>query len=146
MEEKTPFTNRGKIPDEKKELAVALLHSGKSYREVAEALEISIGSVHNIAREPMARIGPLVAELKERFAAKHYLLADHILGKIGDSDIERASLREKIQAAAILQDKARALEKETFRADFFEPIRELERLKRLERREERHRSELPGIE
>jgi len=136
MEMKTPFTNRGQIPDEKKELAVALLHAGKSYREVAEALDISIGSIHKIAKEPMEKIGPLVRELKERFAMRNYLLAEHILGKIDDSDIRKSSLKDKVLAASILADKARAHEKDTFRADWFAPLHRVEQLEQRERREQ----------
>jgi hypothetical protein len=103
---------RGKrLETEEKELARGLLAMGKSYREVAEALELSVGSVHNIAKEPLERVEPMVSEIKRRFAMKHWLLADHILNKIHIHDVARASLREKALAAAIITDKALMLEK-----------------------------------
>jgi hypothetical protein len=103
---------RGKrLETEEKELARGLLAMGKSYREVAEALELSVGSVHNIAKEPLERVEPMVSEIKRRFAMKHWLLADHILNKIHIHDVARASLKEKALAAAIITDKALMLEK-----------------------------------
>jgi len=45
-----------KIPEDKRDLARALLLAGSTYKEVAEALDISIGSVHNITREPSERL------------------------------------------------------------------------------------------
>ena len=95
---------------EKRELARVLLASGRTYREVAEALDISVGSVHNIMKESGERVGPLVASIKKRFAAKQFILADHILSRITDWDIGKASLKEKVLAAAILADKAAQME------------------------------------
>ncbi|MDA8169073.1 MAG: hypothetical protein M0Z59_05155 [Nitrospiraceae bacterium] len=42
----------------KRELARVLLASGRTCREVAEALDISVGSVHNIMKESGERVGP----------------------------------------------------------------------------------------
>ena len=98
------------LPEEKKDLAVSLLRAGKSYREVAEALDISVGSVHNICMEPREGLDPLVAEIKSRLSARYYLLADHVLGWIIDDNLRGASLKEKAIAAAILTDKARMLD------------------------------------
>jgi len=99
------------IRDDEKELARALLAMGRSYREVAEAMELSVGSIHNIAKEPIARIEPVVREIRRRFAMKHWLLSDHILSGIRPRDLLHATLREKALASAILTDKALALEK-----------------------------------
>jgi len=99
------------IKQDEKELARALLAMGRSYREVAEAMELSVGSVHNIAREPMERIEPVLQEIRRRFAMKHWMLADHILGNIDARDLMYAGLKEKALAAAILTDKAMVLEK-----------------------------------
>lgn len=100
-----------KLRTDEKELARGLLAMGKSYREVAEAMDLSVGSVHNIAKEPPERAEPMVTEIKRRFAMKHWLLADHILNRIHIHDVGRASLKEKAIAAAIITDKALMLEK-----------------------------------
>jgi hypothetical protein len=84
---------------------------GRSYREVAEAMELSVGSVHNIAKEPVERIEPVVREIRRRFAMKHWLLSDHILSDIHKRDLLHASLKEKAIASAILTDKAMELER-----------------------------------
>jgi len=99
------------ITEEKRELARALLAAGKSYREVARAMDLSVGSVHNISRESSEDIEPLVAQIRGRFAMKHWLLADHILSRITDGNLLEASLKDKALAAAILTDKAIAIEK-----------------------------------
>lgn len=101
-----------KIPSDKKAAAVELLRAGKTYREVAEALDISIGSVHNIANEPPEVTAPFVDEIKKRLAHKHYILADHILNNliISPYSIGKASLKDRVLAAAILLDKARQIE------------------------------------
>jgi hypothetical protein len=99
------------IKEEQKELAQALLAAGKSYREVARAMDLSIGSVHNISRESSEDIEPLVAQIRGRLAMKHWLLADHILSRITEGNLIRASLKDKALAAAILTDKAMAIEK-----------------------------------
>jgi hypothetical protein len=112
MEFKPPFAGRRKIPETRRELARALLEAGKTYREVAEALDMSVGSVHNVMKEPPERTAPLLSALKSRFAMKHLMISDHILGRISDTDIMQASLRDKVIAAAILADKARLLEGE----------------------------------
>jgi hypothetical protein len=100
-----------KIRENEKELARALLAMGRSYREVAEAMELSVGSIHNIAREPVERIEPVVREIRRRFAMKHWMLADHVLNTITRHDLSHASLKEKAIASAILTDKAITLEK-----------------------------------
>ncbi|MDA8156386.1 MAG: helix-turn-helix domain containing protein [Actinomycetota bacterium] len=103
-------TKREKIREEKKELAVALLEAGRTYREIAEALDIGIASVHRIAKEPYEKTLPLVEAIKARFAAKHYLLADYILNGIEDYNICNASLKDRIICAAILADKGMQIE------------------------------------
>ncbi len=105
-EEKQEQRKWRKIEESKRQMALALLKSGSSYREVAVALDMSVGSVHNIAKEPEREIGPLVEEIKNRLAMKYLLLADHILNRITDWNIKEASLKEKALTAAILTDKA----------------------------------------
>lgn len=100
-----------RINEDKREVVRVLLETGRSYRDVADTLEISIGSVHNIMKEPAGLTAGFVAALKARFAQKHYMLSDHILTRITDGDIRGASLKDKVIAAAILADKARSLEK-----------------------------------
>jgi len=82
---------------------------------IINLLDISIGTVHNIMKEPMEDIEVLVEHIKKRLAAKHYLLSDHILNKITDYNILKASLQQKVLSSAILTDKARLLEGKTQR-------------------------------
>ncbi len=95
-----------KIAGQRRAMAKALLATGRSYREVAEALDISVGSVHNIMKESSEDIMRILKETQARHAMKCLLLSDHILGRISDSDINHASLREKVIVSAILSDKA----------------------------------------
>ena len=101
-----------RISEEKKELATTLVKAGKPFREVAEVLQISIGSVHNISSEPYEDIAPIVDEIKKRSAFKHYLLSDYILSSISELNLTYASLKDKVLASAILTDKARVLDDE----------------------------------
>jgi hypothetical protein len=98
------------ITSKTRTLAGVMLRSGSSYREVSEALEISVGSVHNISREDMDYLEPLVMEMKRRSAYRCYLLADHTLNRMSDVDFEGASLKEKSVAAGVLFDKATMLD------------------------------------
>jgi len=101
---------RGKrIHHAKRELARALVGGGMTYQEVADTLEISVGSVHNVLKEPPAAVAPIVREMQARLAHKTFMLADHILSRICDYDLDKARLKEKALAAAILMDKARML-------------------------------------
>ncbi len=100
-----------KIAKEKRAMARALLAEGRPYREVAEALDISVGSVHNIMKESREDIMRISKETRVRLAMKCLLLSDHILCRISDYDISNASLKEKALASAILADKAAKLEK-----------------------------------
>jgi hypothetical protein len=110
----TPFESHGgamkRIGEKKRQMARELLEAGRTYREVAEAMDISIGTLHNIMREPPEATASLVGEIKGRLSAKHYMLADYILNTIEPLNIHNASLRDKVIAAAILVDKARLLE------------------------------------
>ncbi len=98
------------IAQEKRAMAKALLASGRPYREVAEALDISVGSVHNIMKESREDVMRILKETRARHAMKCFLLSDHILGRISDSDIRNASLKEKVVASAMLDDKAAKFE------------------------------------
>jgi hypothetical protein len=65
--------------------------------------------VHNLLKEPPQAVAPIVREMNARLAHKASMLADHILARISDYDINKASLKEKALAAAILMDKAQML-------------------------------------
>jgi hypothetical protein len=94
------------ITEDKKSMARAMIEAGSSYRQAAEVLEISSGSVYNIMRTTHEDLNPIVSSVKLEFANKFYLLSDYIVSRISDLDIGRASLKEKAIAAAILADKA----------------------------------------
>jgi superfamily II DNA/RNA helicase len=98
-----------KFEEEQRALAKVLVASGKTYREVAEALDMSVGTVHNIMKEKAEDIAPIIKEIRRRFAAKTCALSDHLLNKITNADIENATLIQKVTASAILMDKARQL-------------------------------------
>ena len=107
-----------KIAGQRRAMAKALLAVGRPYREVAEALDISVGSVHNIMKESSEDIMRILSETRARHAMKCLLLSDHILGRISDYDIIHASLREKVSVSAILADKALKFEIMTAQAGF----------------------------
>lgn len=112
MKETSRKKSRGqRIEEQRRELARALLKAGRSYREVAAALQMGVASVHRVAQEDPQDIEPLVREIKKRFSMKYYLLANHVLDSIDGSDIRNASLKEKALAAAILTDKAVGLDR-----------------------------------
>ncbi len=100
-----------KTPEEKRELALAMLEAGKSYSQVASALNISISTVHNIVIKGQdSASSSLIGLIKQRLAGRNYLLADLILSWVSDLDLQYASLKDKAVAAAILIDKARLIE------------------------------------
>ena len=99
-----------KLPEDKRELARAMVRAGKSYREVAEALDISKGSIFNIMKATGTDIRALADEIRAEMSAKSLVLADYILNRISDYSIGQASLKERAIAAAILMDKARDME------------------------------------
>lgn len=93
----------------KRELARSMLDAGKTYREVAEALNIGLGTVHSIAAErPDAR---LAGALRKNFSSRCLMMADQILSDISRHDIAKSSLQQQTIAMAILLDKAMLLEK-----------------------------------
>lgn len=73
-----PKDKYGKIAEAKREPARALLETGHTYREVAEALDIGVSSVHKTSKEPPEKIFKLAEEAGARFTAKQVLLAEHI--------------------------------------------------------------------
>ncbi|MBI4823086.1 MAG: hypothetical protein HY805_02500 [Nitrospirae bacterium] len=76
-----------KITEEKRLSARILLAEGKPYREIASTLEISIGSLHNIVKEPTENLSPFIDEIKKRAAMKYWLLSDHILSRISELNL-----------------------------------------------------------
>ena len=92
-----------KIQEDRKELALGLLEAGRTYREVAEAMDMSIASVHRILKESPEKISSLVEEVKGRFISKHLLIADSLLNGISGYGV---SLKDRVICAAILIDKA----------------------------------------
>lgn len=97
----------------KRMLARAMRDSGHSYRQIAQALDISVGAVHYIVREGGPEVDRLAVEIRKRAAHRHHMLAEHILSSIDDRDIYKAPLKQKIIAAAILTDKGLMLERQS---------------------------------
>ena len=83
-----------------------------NYREVADKLNISIGTVHNIVVDRVDDPTPLARSLRKKFGARCMLMADEMLEQIKGYKIASAPLQQVIISVAILLDKAAALEKE----------------------------------
>jgi hypothetical protein len=98
--------NRNQIPPSKRELALAMIRAGKTYREVATALDIGTGSVHRIIKAAGITPMELAREIRREFAAKCLIVADYIVESISDIKITNATMRENALAAAIFADKA----------------------------------------
>jgi len=109
--ERTWITKRRRISLSKRRLARAMSKAGHTYREISEALDVSIGALNYIVRQEGPEFDALAKEIKKRNVARHRMLAEHILSSIDDSDIMRAPLKNKVIAAAILTDKAELIEK-----------------------------------
>jgi len=99
-----------RIPEEKKELARAMVRAGRKYSDVAEALGIAQGTVFNIMKQTGMDVRELADEIRAEMSAKSLVLADYLLNWIGDGIIMKSSLKERAIAAAILMDKAMAME------------------------------------
>ncbi len=105
-EERKKAKRRARIAEEKRAMAKALLAAGRPYEEVARAMDISVGSVHNIMKESREDLTRILNETRARIGMKYLLLSDHVLGRIDDHDINKASLKDKAVTSAILADKA----------------------------------------
>jgi len=102
---------RRKIGVAKRLVARAMKKAGHSFRQISEALDISVGALNYIVREGGPECDTLAHEIEVRNASRHRILAEHILSSIDDEDIRRAPLKQKVIAAAILTDKAEMIEK-----------------------------------
>ena len=101
-----------KIPEETRQTAKAMLKAGKWIYEVAKALDLSRATVYRIENEQTDEdVEALAKEIKKEMANRYFVLADTILRGINDSELDKASLKEKAIAAAIFTDKATQLEK-----------------------------------
>ncbi len=101
-----------KIKQSKREAVHAMLRAGKSYRVISNTVDISIGSIHSIAREANeADLNQMVAELKRGNVARHLMLADFLMDELADAVKESTSVKDLAIAAAIMTDKAMLLEK-----------------------------------
>ncbi len=96
----------------KRDMARAMVEAGLSYREVADKLDISIGTVHNIVVDRADDPTPLARGLRRKFSARCMLMADEMLEQIRSYKITTSPLQQVIVSIAILLDKAAALEKE----------------------------------
>ena len=97
----------------KRDMARAMVESGLTYREVADKLNIGLGTVHNIVVDREADPTPLAQAVRRKFGARCMLMADEMLDQIKGYKIATAPLQQVIISIAILLDKAAALEKET---------------------------------
>jgi len=105
---------RGNAMPEEKAVAIALKAQGLTHVEIGEILGRSISSISNwIHSSSDLAISSMADGLKKHGGAKRHLISDAILGKISDTDVEKASLLQKVTASAILTEKARLLEGES---------------------------------
>ncbi len=101
-----------KISRTKRDSVQAMLRAGKSYRVIADTVEISIGTVHTIAREASeSDLNRMVHELKRGNIARHLMLADFLMDELADAVKDSTSVKDLAIAAAIMTDKAMLLEK-----------------------------------
>jgi hypothetical protein len=98
-----------RIPQEKRELIRAMVQAGKTYREIAEEMDVSVGVINKIMCESEDLL-PLATEIRKRLAAKYVLMADIALDTISDAVLGWARPRERAVIAAIFTDKVLALE------------------------------------
>ena len=100
------------LTPEQKDSVLAMLRAGKSYREIRNALTISIGSVHNIARQAEnTDLTRMVKEIKRGYAARYLMFAEYLMEELPSHINERTNVKDIAVAAAILTDKALKFEK-----------------------------------
>ena len=110
---KAPDLNGNRHPEELKLLAKAMRASGYTYHGIAAKLNVSAGSVHdwvNRVEERRFEDTELTEQIKAQMSGKVYSTANHILSKVSDEDIERATLQQKATSFGIMIDKARLIE------------------------------------
>ena len=90
----------------KRAIAGSMKMAGHTYREIAEALDYSVSTVHAIVRHEGPIMDQLAEEIIKREGKRHRVLSEYILSRITDGDLAHASLKEKVIASAILTDKA----------------------------------------
>ncbi len=100
-----------KTPDEKSEMVIAMLRAGKSYREIRSALDIGIGTIHNVARDMKdVDFKQIVKEIKSGYVARHLMLAEYLGSAIPTIFDTNANIKDVAIAMAIITDKAMKME------------------------------------
>ena len=110
--------NLSNYSDEVKIQCYALRAMGYSYKRIGHALGVSESTAHEWINKPeqqgnsmtMACRAEIVELVKANLASKAFMLSNHILSAISDSDVENASLLQKTTAASQLIDKGRLLD------------------------------------
>jgi len=98
--------------EEVKAIAIAMKAQGYRVKMIAEKVGASESRVYDwISKHAIGSVesNTLVGAIKERLAAKTYIMADSIMSRITDEDIDKANLMQKVTASSIMIDKARLL-------------------------------------
>ena len=100
-----------KTPVDTKEMALAMLRSGKTYREIGNTLDIGISTIHTIAKEmEEVDLDQIVKEIKRGFVARNLMLAEYFAEKLPYLIKSDTSIKEVAITMAILTDKAMKME------------------------------------
>jgi len=94
-------------------LADALLQEGRMVKDVVRLSGLCIETVTRIKKGERKVSQIWVDALKKNESAKHTFLSNTILDSISKSDIEKASLLQKVTSSSILIDKRRLLDGES---------------------------------
>lgn len=94
-------------------LADALIKEGRSNREIMRLSGLCRESIARIKRGERKIASIWVEAIKKNESAKHTFLSNTILDSITTTDIEKASLLQKVTSSSILIDKRRLLDGES---------------------------------
>jgi len=99
---------------ETKLMALAMWSSGMTVKSISRMLGANYVTVlrwmndSELLKEAQAR--NVIEKVKSVLSDKHYMLANTILSRVSDDDIDGAGLKEKVLSSSILIDKARLIE------------------------------------
>ncbi len=100
-----------KTPEERREMVLAMLRSGKTYREIKIAMDIPLSVIHSIAKDMEdVDLERIVKEIKRGFVARHLMLADFLSEAISLCNCSTANIKDVAIAMAIVTDKAMKME------------------------------------
>ena len=100
-----------KTPVDTREMALAMLRAGKTYRQISNTLEIGIATIHTIAKQmEEVDLDHIVKEIKRGYVARNLMLAEYIAESIPSMCSINANIKDVAIAMGILTDKAMKME------------------------------------